>query len=145
MSSIDDQIEQAIREGKFDNLAGHGQPLHWDDNPHEDPEWALAHHIIKSSGYNLPWIENRQHIIAELVKARQALARTWAWRANALVQGQPAPRVAAEWERAVATFKTQIAAINKRLLTYNLEIPDPRFELPLCNAEQEISKLIQAS
>jgi DnaJ homolog subfamily C member 28 len=77
MPDIDDAIEKAMREGKFDDLPGKGKPLSLDENPHEDPDWRLAHHVLKNGGFSLPWIETRKEIEDETGRARQALRRAW--------------------------------------------------------------------
>ncbi len=60
MSNIEDHIRRAIEEGKFDDLPGKGKPLKLEDDPFVDPEWRLAHHMLRCSGFSLPWIERRQ-------------------------------------------------------------------------------------
>jgi len=72
---IEEIIQKAMQEGAFDNLPGKGQPLDLDDNPHLDPEWQLAYHLLKENGYAPEFIEKRQIIELELAKARAALAR----------------------------------------------------------------------
>ena len=139
--SIEDHIQQAMQEGKFDDLPGKGQPLRLDENPYEDPDWRLAHHVLQSSGYTLPWIAARQEIEAEIESARQALRTTWSWRQEALQESpplKPYEQVEAVWQRAVATFGEQAERINKRISDYNLQAPLERFQLRLLDVEQEI-------
>ncbi len=69
MKDIDDAIQKAMQAGQFDDLPGKGKPLNLDENPFADPEWELAQHVLKSSGYTLPWIETRQQIERELEAA----------------------------------------------------------------------------
>ena len=138
MPDIEDQIQKAIEAGKFDNLPGKGKPLRLDDDSYVDPEWRLAHHMIKSSGFTLPWIETRQEILAALESARQNLKRAWEWRQQALDR-QPVYDVEAEWQRAQTVFQDQIQAINKKIFNYNLETPSERLQLPALNAPREIS------
>jgi hypothetical protein len=94
MSKVEEQICRAMEEGQFDNLPGKGKPLHLEDNPFEDPEWRLAHHVLRSSGFTLPWIEARRELEAAILEARTALRRSWAWRQAALAGGQPVQLVA---------------------------------------------------
>lgn len=141
--SIEEQIRQAMQEGKFDNLPGKGQPLRLDENPHEDPEWRLAHHMLHGSGYTLPWIAARNEIEAEIEAARLELLRTWTWRREALDEVPlclPYEQVERAWQRAVEAFREQALCINKRILAYNLQAPLERFQLLPLNVEQEIKR-----
>lgn len=129
MSSIDELIRKAMEEGKFDDLPGKGKPLPLDDNPHEDPEWSLAYHVLRNGGFSLPWIEARQAIENDLAAARQALQRTWQWREAALQRSQTQEQVETEWQRAVQTFGEAVVALNKRIQEYNLQAPADPFQL----------------
>lgn len=138
--SVEEQIRRAMQEGKFDNLPGKGKPLPVDDNPFEDPEWRMAHHVLRSSGYTLPWIELRNEIEAEHNTALADLSRSWSWRLQALQAGSPGP-VEAEWSRATARFKERIEALNHKIFAYNLQVPSPRFALLKRDPDKEIERL----
>lgn len=141
MSQIDDQIRKAIKDGKFDDLPGKGRPLNLDDNPHVNPDWRLAHHMLQSSGYTLPWIEARHEIEALIEAARRALSRAWDWRQRALGSGQPAAQVEAEWGRAQRAFEEQVEVINQKIFDYNLQTPSEKFQLMKLNAGIEIERM----
>jgi len=138
MNSLEEQIRKAIEEGKFDDLPGKGKPLHLDDNPHADPDWALAYHVLQSSGYTLPWIETRKEIEADLEAERASLRRAWEWKQRALEQGKPESLVEAEWGRALVAFCEHIESLNQRIKTYNLEVPNSHFQLPKVLIKAEI-------
>jgi len=135
---IEEIIQQAMQEGAFDNLPGKGQPLNIDDNPHLDPEWQLAYHLLKENGFAPEFIEKRQAIELQLAEARQALARSWAWRAQALDEGKPADWVEAEWSKAKAKFEEKVNNINKQISNYNISIKSGTFYRSPINAESEI-------
>lgn len=155
MSNIEDHIHQAMQQGKFDNLPGKGRPLNLDDNPLVDPEWRMAHHLLQSSGFTLPWIEKRQEIDASLENARQELRRAWEWRSRA-VQGSVSPSQAdhitvdyppaeREWQRALERFQAQLAEINKKLFSYNLEVPSSQFQRLPVSLEREVQSITQGT
>ena len=142
MPNIEEQLRKAMAEGKFDDLPGKGKPLHLDENnPHADPGWELAYHIIKEAGYSLPWIETIREIEKDIEAARQDLQRAWEVRQAAPGRSQPGSFVSAEWERAFNTFKDKLVALNKRIRDYNLEVPNARFQRPVLNMDQEIKKI----
>jgi len=142
MPKIDEHIRQAQQEGKFENLPGKGQPLHLDENPLEDPDWRLASHILRSSGFTLPWIEARREIEEEVEEARAALTRAWNWRNAGLAENQPFDQVEAEWKRALHTFVSQIGNLNRRIRDYNLQAPSERFHLRRLSLEAEMRSLV---
>lgn len=142
MSDIEEHIRRALREGKFDDLPGKGKPLRLDDHPHSDPQWRLAHHLLKENGFTLPWIERLRDIEMELETARAGLLRAWHWRQGALdSQLASGPQVEVEWRRARTVFNQQIEALNKQIQAYNLEVPLTRFQKQTLNAERETARL----
>jgi DnaJ family protein C protein 28 len=142
MPNIEEQLRKAMAEGKFDNLPGKGKPLHLDeDNPHADPEWELAYHMLKDSGYTLPWIETIHEIEQDLEAAHKNLQRAWKWRIIYLSAGVPDDKASADWERSQQAFKEKLVSLNKRIRDYNLQVPNARFQRPILNFEREIEKL----
>jgi DnaJ family protein C protein 28 len=141
MPNIEDHIQKAMQDGQFDNLAGKGKPVRLEENPFVDPDWRLSHHMLKSSGFTLPWIEKRQEILEKLSSVRIGLANSWHWRQNALNDGIPVVAVDDEWLRALAAFGEQIEALNQKIFTYNLEVPSDHFQLAPLNFEREVAAL----
>jgi hypothetical protein len=139
--SVEEQIRRAMQEGKFDNLPGQGKPLHVDENPFEDPEWRMAYHMLRSSGYTLPWIELRNEIEAEGNVASAELLRTWNWRLEALQRSSPPAQIEAEWLLAAARFRERIEVLNRKIFAYNLQVPSPRFALLKRDPDKEIERL----
>ena len=141
MKSIEEQIRKAMEEGQFNNLKGKGKPLNLDDNPYADPDWKLAHHVIKSSGFTLPWIETRQEIDTESEALQIALQRAWEWRLDALERKQPTELVNAEWQRALNVFNAQVERINKKIRSYNLDVPADQFQVFPLQAARIIERI----
>lgn len=142
MSNIEEHINQAMQAGKFDNLKGKGKKLDLDDNPLVDPEWRLAHQMLHSSGFTLPWIENRQRLEGEITAARAALRQAWAWRAQARISGNYSPDlISTEWKRATERFQSILLQLNPQIRSYNLEAPSERVHLPILNFDREIARL----
>jgi DnaJ family protein C protein 28 len=128
---LDEIIEKAKAEGRFDNLPGHGKPLKLDDGAHEDPAMRLANRVLKDNGFLWPWIEERQEIEAAIETARAELAAAHQATVEA---GQPSA-----WGEAVASFRQKVKALNRRIAAHNLKVPSPGFQrLPL-DAEKEIA------
>ena len=145
MSNIEEHIRRAMEQGKFDDLPGTGKPLNLDENPLENPDWRLAHHLLRSGGFTLPWIETYREIEKELDNACQSLARTWAWRQSSQSGEETADEIEFEWQLAVKRFRQQITALNERISSYNMGVPAERFQKPILNADREITRLTSPS
>jgi hypothetical protein len=64
-SWLDNTIAEAEQRGDFDNLSGHGKPLHFDANPLTG-EIDVGHGLLKSAGMAPAWIELDKEIRAGL-------------------------------------------------------------------------------
>ena len=137
--SIDEIIRQAMREGKFDHLPGKGKPINLDQNPHQDPEWWVAHHLLKSGGFSLPWIELLGEINENLQQARQSLARSWTWQQGDLGDNSSQQ----DWQSSISLFEERVQVINDQIHTYNLSVPNPRFQVPIVDTNQELDLITQ--
>lgn len=133
MRSTDKIIEEAMKKGEFDGLAGHGKPLSLDINPNADPEWDLAYHLLKENGFAPAFIEERQAIEQGLAAARKALAATWARRAEA---GH-----ALRWQQARAQFEAAVEALNKTIRDYNLSVPLDSLARRAIGVDHEIARI----
>ncbi len=137
MPNIEDLLQRAIREGKFNNLPGKGQPLRLDENPHADPEQRLANHLLQQNGFSLPWLELRQEIENEIESARRTLQQAWEY-----LSLQPAADSRqADYLRAVEAFNAQLGRLNQRISDYNLQVPLERFQMRQLNLQQELARL----
>lgn len=138
---VDEIIQNAIREGAFDDLKGKGKPLNLNENPFVDKEWQLAYRLLEQQGFALPWMEKRNEIESAIQAARESLARTWDWRGRALEAGEPPTNVEAEWQRAVERFQETVTKLNKLIDDYNLEVPSDIFFREKINVEAELTEI----
>ena len=141
MPNTDEQIRRAMQEGQFEELPGRGRPLQLDDEPFEDPDWRLAHHMLRSAGYSLPWIETRREIEADLATVCLDLKKAWE-RHQSVARGPDLTRQ--RWNQAQVNFREAIADLNKRILSYNLEAPSMQLQLNPINPEREIERAMLA-
>ncbi|MDX1437631.1 MAG: DnaJ family domain-containing protein [Anaerolineales bacterium] len=135
---IEKKIQEALESGAFDNLPGAGEPLSLADNPHEDPTWSLAFHLLKSNEFSLPWVEKRKEIDRETESARASLRRAWTARQGA---GRQVSRSDDLWQNAVAAFETRVEEINRLIRSYNLEVPLDRLQMFPLDARHEIEAI----
>jgi hypothetical protein len=69
-----EQIEEALRRGDFDNLPGKGRPLNLEEDDHIPPDMRMAYHIMKNAGVSPPEISLRKEL--ETIKAELSRAKT---------------------------------------------------------------------
>ncbi len=63
------KIQEAIEEGKFDDLPGKGKPIEFDDDPMTPSHLRMANKILKNAGVLPDWMQVRKEIIAEREEA----------------------------------------------------------------------------
>lgn len=138
---VEERLQAAFAEGKFTDLPGKGKPLDLEEDPLADPALWMARHILRNSGMSLPWVEERQRIEDSVFQVRRELARSWSAYTENRTGGQPSPAAESRWQDALAAFRKEVAALNRRIRTYNLTVPHVRFQRCLIAAEREISRL----
>jgi hypothetical protein len=117
--NVEDQIQKAQQDGKFDNLRGQGKPLtHLNTDAFE--------HLVKEQGFRPHFVELDAEIRAKTEIARQAVRRTYEWVMQARGGGSVDRHYAQdEWRKALHTFDQRLAEINRLIQTFNLELPEP--------------------
>lgn len=109
-------IQEAMDEGKFDNLPGKGKPLQFDDNPYTEPGQAWAYGLLKRNGLAPAWIELDKEIRSELEDLRTRLQRLWQKRCENLISEEA-------WQQSTARFAKPIDELNKKIDHFNLIVP----------------------
>lgn len=56
------RIEEALKDGTFDNIPGQGKPLELEDDSHIAPELRMAYKILRNAGCLPPELEERKEI-----------------------------------------------------------------------------------
>jgi hypothetical protein len=69
----DRKIEEAMQEGKFDDLPGKGKPLPMDEEWFAPPELRPAIRLLKSAGVLPDWLERAR----EIERLREDAQRLW--------------------------------------------------------------------
>lgn len=149
-SALDKQIREAMERGEFDHLRGAGKPLDLTENPHVPADWRLAYKILKDAGAAPDWIEQGKAIRAELQSlaafVEQHARRQRAQRAR-LPALAPAQQIAAHEQltraraRAQQIYRERARALNQRIDTYNLQVPDVNLQLPRVRVADALERL----
>jgi hypothetical protein len=116
---IEDQIQKAQQDGKFNNLRGQGKPFtHLDTDAFEQ--------LVREQGFRPHFAELDAEIRAKTEIARQAVRRTYEWVRQAQGGGRVDRHAAQdEWRQALSIFDQRLAEINQLIQTFNLELPEP--------------------
>ncbi len=136
---VEDQIQKALQDGKFDNLRGQGKPF-----THLGTD-ALEQ-LVKEQGFRPHYVELDAEIRAKTEIARQAVRRTYEWVMQARGGGsldRHAARAQDEWDKALRSFDQRLGEINKLIQTFNLELPEPlrHAQKFLLKREEELKQL----
>jgi hypothetical protein len=124
MALIDEQIQDAIRKGQFNNLPGSGKPLKLEDESHVPESLRMAHKILRDNNYVPDWIAQGK----ELDTARETLI--------ADIQ-----RAARENRRAaLESLREKVKKHNSTVLSYNLKVPSGVAHKPNLDFNGEVAK-----
>lgn len=124
------KIQEAIEEGKFDNLPGKGKPLVFDDDPATPAHIRMANKVLKNAGALPEWLQIRKDILEEREEIEKLKARLV--RDNQLKRARlaalPAYHVAvrqfAEWHaRSRAEMLRHLKSVNNSILKFCLIAP----------------------
>ena len=142
---VEERLQAAFTAGQFADLPGRGKPLALDDEPLADPAHWMARRILRNSGMSLPWVEERRRIEEALAQSRKRLRRSWSAYAAHRGNGPASTANEPRWQRVLAAFEEEIAALNRRIRVYNLAVPHVRFQLCPIEVGREISRLRRGS
>lgn len=124
MALIDEQIQDAMRKGHFDDLPGTGKPLKLDADAHTPEHLRMAHKLMRDNDVMPDWIAQGR----ELDTARTQLA----------AQIQRAARLNAP--AALEAVRAAAKKYNQQLLSYNLKVPPGVAHKPHVDIEAELRK-----
>jgi len=147
---VEEQIQEAMRKGVFDNLPGAGKPVHLPRNPYLDPDMEIAFKILQDHGFAPEWIEADKDVRARRGRWRDCLVREWESyrRAVALCEQKPEPwrgvrrqQAEAAWQKRWSALQRELAELNRDIDILNLKIPLAWLHRPRLDAERELDKV----
>ncbi|KAK4873865.1 hypothetical protein RN001_013225 [Aquatica leii] len=137
---VEDSIQEAISNGKFDNLSGTGKPLPETKtkNPYVDFVTHKLNQILIDNGFKPEWINLQKEIKGDVETIRKTLIIQ---RTNF----SPCPLNEKEydaWRSLVEKYKDLTAQVNKKILKYNLLVPILERQMVLVNLEKEARQIL---
>lgn len=121
-SFSDQQIDDAIKRGEFDNLRGKGKPLNLTGDLSDKK--ALRAKIRHDNGFSAPWEDVAREIERATQRVESAARLAWEFRQAGMRSKKADPaRIEADFQRSQKDIETQVAAINSLILKHNLLFP----------------------
>lgn len=120
-SLIDEQMDEAMKNGAFDNLPGQGKPLDLSDDANTPDDMKLAYKILKENDLAPAWIEEGKELEAERERLIARIQNVTTGKAS---QG----------------LQDAVTAYNKRTLTHNLKLPPGIPHKRTINLERELTR-----
>jgi hypothetical protein len=125
---VEEKILESIREGRFDNLQGKGNPIRWEENPFEREDLRLTHHILKENGFPPKWLEMFHNIESGVARLRRMLTVYLDHTENRDLK---------------AKIEQEFSQLNSKIMDYNLLVPLPALQRPYLSFEKERMNIIE--
>lgn len=137
-----EQIDEAIARGEFENLKGKGQPLKlWGDlAQRRDMRRKLAQEDRQSA----PWDDAGREIDALTRRAESEIKRALEFRRAGLISKKADPaKIEADFRAQIRATQSTIQAANSQILRHNLLIPPalPRLHRPRLKLSDLMTRL----
>lgn len=143
MDIVGQRIDEATRNGAFDNLRGKGKPLNLQPNPHVPAGMEMAYSIMQNNNISPEWIGDRNAVLQRIADFRLRLAA-------AVVDYQQArqsasdvvERVAAmqDWQQQLPQVDAQMQEINRQIRIVNLKQPLIHLEIYVLRMDEELAR-----
>lgn len=140
---VSQRIEEAARQGYFDNLPGRGKPLENQRDPNVPEDQQMAHTLLRNNNLVPAWISERKSVLTAIDRLRARLAASvgYARQESANVRDEAGRgRFNEAWARGQAEWQQEIAALNKRIVVLNLQQPADHLEVYQLRLEDELAR-----
>ncbi|MCB0105385.1 MAG: DUF1992 domain-containing protein [Caldilineaceae bacterium] len=141
---ISNRIEEAMRNGAFDNLRNKGKPLPNLRNPHVPADQQMANDLLKNNGLAPQWISDRTSMLHAIELFRVKLAAiALAYQAELADATTPILRNAVRdrWVLQVERWQEEIHTLNQRINVINLQQPIARLEIFKLRLDDELKRV----
>lgn len=138
------RIEEAMRRGEFDNLAGNGKPMRLEKNPFVPEGQEMANAILKNNNITPNWIAERNEMLAAIERWRTEFQRVVGEAHKAWVAASSEPRrdkIRETWARWLDRWSDEIAELNRRIGTHNIMQPIKHLEIFKLVLDDELKKV----
>jgi hypothetical protein len=137
------RIEEAIRNGAFDNLRGKGKPLNLQRNPFVPEDMEMAYSIMQNNDIAPGWIIDRKETQGAIDRFRAKLSVGVQAYYAALQTAKDAAargRIAELWHGQLRQWETELGELNRRIGLQNIKQPLPHLEILKLRMEDELTR-----
>jgi DnaJ family protein C protein 28 len=137
------RIEEAMRNGAFENLRGKGKPLNLQRNPFVPEEMEMAYSIMAQNKIAPEWIGDRAEMLRRISAFRERLRTLVGEHQHQLKQNNdPVARAktAQQWHAHLRQLETQVLELNRQIGTVNLKQPIARLEIFKLRLDEELAR-----
>ena len=136
-------IEEAQRNGAFDNLRNKGKPLAIEHNPFVPADRQMANDLLKNNNLAPQWISERTAMLQTIERFRsrfhstsQQFHRSW----QSATDDQKRALVQKNWHLQLEEWAEEIKALNRHINTINLQQPIARLEIFKILLDEELRR-----
>jgi hypothetical protein len=147
---VEEQIQAAMDEGRFDNLPGYGKPFNFADESFVPESYRLAYRIMRENDIPPEWITLQKELVETYGQARAALQKAAAQYYRQMARAGDSQslenvilrlRARDERDQAQNEFRAHLAQLNRKVARYNLKVPSSSLTRDLYDPEREIQRL----
>jgi len=141
---ISHRIEEAMRNGAFDNLRNKGKPLPNTRNPFVPEDRQMANDLLKGNGLAPQWINDRTALLHMLENFRAKLRDTAdAYRQHFSNADTPTSRneIRDQWAHQLDRWQEEIRVLNRRIEATNLQQPVTNLEIFKLILDEELKRV----
>lgn len=141
---VSKRIEEAMRRGDFDNLAGRGKPLRVENEPFVPEDQQMAYKLLKNNDMTPYWIAERKEMLRSIETWRENFQRIVSEAHTAWVSAASDERrvqVRQSWERWLRRWDEEITDLNRRIGLFNLKQPITHLEIYKLRVDDELRKV----
>jgi len=141
---VGQRIEEAIRQGEFDNLRGHGKPLDLRRNPFVPEGKELAYDILANNKMAPTWIGERNTVLSLIEQWRTGFrhaATHYQTQAQTVTSEQSRQDLQERWETQSRRWEGELVELNKRINTLNIQQPLAHLEVYKLRLDDELARI----
>lgn len=141
---ISNRIEEAMRNGAFDNLRNKGKPLPDARNPYVPADRQMANDLLKNNGLAPQWITDRTSMLQaiELFRLRlQATALSYLDEWTAATSPAARNDLRDQWAIQLERWQDELHTLNQRINAINLQQPIARLEIFKLRLDDELKRI----
>lgn len=140
---VSQRIEDAMRQGLFDNLSGHGKPLNLERDPFLPEDQQMTATLLRNNRLSPAWISDRKAILEARERLRADLRTTASTMRGHWSSAQgDARRVELQrwWTMWLAGWRNRMVKLNDQILVHNLKQPVSHLEIYMLRLSDELAR-----